>query len=449
MSYSFQNFEADSEFLYRYFQDLRKFETESGYIVEHFRDLFIHGLSYADPDVLRTIYRLVDSSWIDEEFHNILNRCCHIFINHWWLQSELKFKQATYDLVALFEQSSPLPSPVPVVQKLRSLTRQFVQTPQYEILQRYARVAGYESEPDDRTEAEFMDSDVDGERLSDLIHRYPCLYRFYIQDTTSNHLGRKAIKQQQIYQERKFQQDLFSFAAVSLFPQSTIRETHPSRTVANPTLLTEQQVRDAVQMFVGPVKGAHTFRDSALHFAKDIRQASSLYEVKEQLHDYLGRAIDHRTFHKCFDDWLHGQLRDTLPQQNHLKPKASLVLRACNQLVEAIITSPDFEPQKHVFFLSLHGNVGTTSTIGLLLKIVLLCQALVRNPLDILESIKARVSRQFASLFRYYEDQFRGQAQWLIECLDNLMIAFAIHAGHDEYSQWKSLLNLSHPLRQF
>jgi hypothetical protein len=444
MSYSFQDFEADSDYLYSYLQDLRRFETESEYVVEHFRALFIDGLSYAEPNVLRAIYRLVDSSWIDDEFRYILNRCCHIFINHWWLQSEFKFKQATYDLVALFKQPSQLFAPDPVVQKLRTLTKQFTQTPQYEILQRYARIAGYESEPDDRTQIEAMDSNATGDRLSDLIHRYPCLYRFYVQDTTSNDLGRKAIKQQQIYQERKFEQDLFSFAATSLFPQSTIPVPNPSSAVVNPTLLTEQQVKEAVQQFVGPVEGKRTFRDSALHIAQDIRQAKSLYVVKDQLHEYLAGAIDHPIYRRSFDDWLHSQLRDTLPQQNHLKPRASLVLRACSQLVEAIVTNPGFEPEKHVFFLSLHGNVGTTTTIGLLLKVVLLCQTLVRNPRDILDSIKARVSRQFAGLFRYYENQFRSQAQWLVECLDNLMIAFAIHCGHDDHSQWLSLLNLPH-----
>jgi hypothetical protein len=440
MSYSFQDFEADSDYLYSYLQELKRFETESEYVVEHFRALFIDGLSYAEPDVLSAIYRLVNSSWIDEEFCYILNRCCHIFINCWWLQSELKFKQATYELVALFEQSSQLPALLPVVRKLRTLTKQFTQSSQYEILRRYVRIAGYESESDDRTQIEVVDANATGDRLSDLIHRYPCLYRFYVQDTTSNDLGRKAIKQQQVYQERKFEQDLFSFAATSLFPQSNIRIAPSSASIANPTLLTEQQVKDAVHQFVGPVEGTRTFRDSALHFAKDIRQATSLYAVKEQLHGYLAAAIDHRTYRTHFDDWLHSQLRDTLPQQNHLKPRASLVLRTCSQLVEAIVTNPGFEPEKHVFFLSLHGNVGTTSTIGLLLKVVLLCQTLVRNPRDILDSIKARISRQFASLFRYYENQFRNQAQWLIECLDNLMIAFAIHCGYEDHAQWASLL---------
>jgi hypothetical protein len=167
--------------------------------------------------------------------------------------------------------------------------------------------------------------------------------------------------------------------------------------------------------------------------------------VKQQIHHYLITAIEHsprpRYRYSHFNNWLRDQLRDCCSQGDHLKPNATLLMKTCAQLIEAWIATPDPEqPFKHGVLIDLHGNLGATSTISLLLKLVLLCRSLGQNARFVLESLKARVAKQFAAVFKHYERSARTDAGWLIECLDNLMVAFTIHFGQEDFSNWVSLL---------
>lgn len=439
--YSLQNFESDTNFLYDYLRDLRDEETDCQLVIQHLQILFLEGEGYPEPEVERAVRQIIYSRWATERFSHILNHCCYIFINRWWLQPEFRFKKMTHELIKLFKDGVYSPASLsPAAQRLRVLVEQFIRSPYYETLQRYAQVAGDDQSSDGEPPAEF-NNPYSGDRLGNLIYRYPTLYPFYIQDSTTNELGRKAVRKRQAYREQKFETELFTFAS-TLFAQTPSRSLQTAPRIINPTLLTEQQLRYAIQQFAGPVEqNSWTYRDVSKHFIKSARQASSFKAVKEQMRDYLTSAVSHPTYSKHLRDWLHEQLRDTLPQQDHQQPSVFMMWQTCSQLLELIVANPNPEqPHKHGMFISLHGNLGATVTIGLLLKIVLLCQWLGRNAKDTLESMKARVSRQFANLFRHYEHQAVHDAKWLIECLDNLMVAFTIHFGQQDYRKWASVL---------
>lgn len=451
-AYSRRKFDFDADLLYSYLQDLRKIESDGSFIIEHFKDLFIDGEGYPDPDAQACVYRLVNSEWAEREFCYVLNRCCYIFINHWWrqtgglLQPELEFKKATHDLVALFQEPSQIPASFQVVEKLRNLVDKFTRSPQYETLQRYARIAG-QSFQESNTSGDGSESQAEKIQLCNLVHRYPCLYRFYVQDTTTNSLGYKAVSQWQLHQEQRFENDLYAFAATQLFTPDSGSHHADSSPVANPTLLSDSHLQNAIRQFVGGSDDAlSSHRKAAAQFAKQIKQARHLRRAKDELHEYLAEALldtvsSGSKFRDRFQDWLHQRLREILSQQDHHKTRDSMLLQTCEQLIEMLVASPDIEqPQKHGFFISLHGNVGATTTITLLLKLLLLCDNLFQGAKEVVDMMKLRVSRQFAGLFRHYEHQFREDAQWLTECLDNLTVALAIHFGTEGYSRWVDLL---------
>jgi hypothetical protein len=440
--YPYEAFQDDVNCLYRYLQDLKKAEPESIFLVEHFRTLFIDGSNYPEPDVLAILHRIVLSPWAAREFNLILNRCCYTFINHWWSQSD--FKQAANNLVGLFQASPSEPALDVATRRLRELVREFSQTQLYEILQRYAYVEANDAD-DEAGSSQHESSNASAERLEGLVHRYPYLYQHYILDSHSNELGRKAIKRMQLERETKFEQDLLCYTP-NLFQTPRAEHRNTLKTEAkNPTLLNDVQLKGAIGQFVGPSEGNLTYRDAASQFIREAARASSHMAVKQQIHDYLMTAIDHssrpRYRQSHFNDWLRDQLRDCFPQGDHLKPNATLLMKTCAQLIEALIAAPDPEqPSKHGVLIDLHGNLGATSTISLLLKLVLLCRSLGQNVRFVLESLKARIAKQFASVFKHYERSLRADADWLVECLDNLMVAFTIHFGQENFSSWTNLL---------
>jgi hypothetical protein len=72
----------------------------------------------------------------------------------------------------------------------------------------------------------------------------------------------------------------------------------------------------------------------------------------------------------------------------------------------------------HAVFVDLTGNLGITTTISLLLKIVLICR-----------KVKPYLEKQFAVLFKHYETSSQDSVTWLIDSLESLNVAFSINFG--------------------
>jgi hypothetical protein len=77
----------------------------------------------------------------------------------------------------------------------------------------------------------------------------------------------------------------------------------------------------------------------------------------------------------------------------------------------------------HFIFVDLIANLGATPTIGLLLKIVLLCR-----------KVKPYLEKRFSILFNHYESRIRDGIPWLVESLENLNIALSVHFGSADLS---------------
>jgi hypothetical protein len=82
-------------------------------------------------------------------------------------------------------------------------------------------------------------------------------------------------------------------------------------------------------------------------------------------------------------------------------------------------------PQKpnHFVFIDLISNIGPTFTVGLLLKIVLICR-----------KVRPYLEKRFSILFNHYESSSQDAVIWLIKVLENLNVALTSNFGKIDLS---------------
>jgi hypothetical protein len=421
-TYSYRHFRYDAEQLYSYLLNLRKEESPST-VIDRIHRLFIDHSSCPDFEVLASLQRIATSPWAEQEFNLILNRCCYILINYWWLHSE--FKQATIDLVSLFKPPYAAVKSSSAAHQMHELLRQFTYTEQFAGLQDRARtVAAIPAET----------SEIKAQPIRHLIPRYPYLYPYCLLNWDTSEMGQHVVQQLQEARERQFEQNLHRY--ISHLLRRSPKANSPI-TVTNPTLLSNNQLETAIRKFSGKVEGTNTYGDLAQQFIAYSKQANTYRDVKREMYDYLTSSIscsntpDYGKHH--FNRWLADQLESTLPQSDYLRPNGGLVMQTCSQLLENLIASPT-RLSNHVVFVDLNNILGSTFTVGFLLKIVLLCRDIKSNA----EAMKAHVARRFAIMLKHYETRVRGEIEWLVECLENLTIAFSLHFGQADFS-WINL----------
>ncbi|MCA1994758.1 MAG: hypothetical protein LDL41_22325, partial [Coleofasciculus sp. S288] len=176
------------------------------------------------------------------------------------------------------------------------------------------------------------------------------------------------------------------------------------------------------KQFVGKGQGGYTYRDAAQSFLTHTSQTSSYKAFKDDLYDYLTASIDPNYGKGHFNDRLYTHLKNTLPHSDALKPSEFLLIRTCSQLLNFLVVESPQRPN-HFIFVDLITNLGATLTIGLLLKIVLLCQ-----------KVKPYLEKRFSILFNHYESWARDGVPWLITSLENLNIALSVHFGSADLS---------------
>ncbi len=414
--------------LYDHLITCRKVEAPDQ-LLDRFQSLFIEGIEYPDPEILDTLHTLVLSRSADEEFKFILNRCCRILINFWWFQPS--FRWAIAELVYLLQAAPRGGVNLPANQRLRRLVYQFLQTEEYQSLQRLAYVVeegedfDYPDYARSRRTHRFFQSEGSREgaprSLRNLIHRYPYLYPYCLGSHTSDHEF-ETIRHLQTERQRKFERDLSRY--MTFLVQQTNGTVRSSGVeIKNPTLLSDSQLRRTVKHFIGPVEGTCTYQDLARRFQIYSNQQQPYRVFKDHLYGYLIASMDaakpdYGKHH--FNGWLYTQLKNTLPQSDTQNLNKFLITRTCHQLVDSLIANPQ-QFSHHLTFIDLINNVGATLTIGLLLKLLLLCT-----------SVRSNLEKRFASLYKHYEPVADG-IDWLIESLENLQIAFSIHFGEVKF----------------
>jgi hypothetical protein len=220
--------------------------------------------------------------------------------------------------------------------------------------------------------------------------------------------------------QQQFERDLARYAAHKLIGGSTLTTSSPEadkRSLRNPTLLSDRQLDRALQQFGGKIDGSNTYRDLAQHFVTYSRQTRTYQNFKTDLYDYLTASIDTKYGKSQFNQRLYTYVHNIFSDHDEEELNDILLVGTCRRLLNFLVVE---SPQRlnHAVFVDLTGNLGMTTTIGLLLKIVLICR-----------NVKPYLERRFAILFNHYEACARDGVTWLIEALENLNVAFSINFG--------------------
>lgn len=384
-------------------------ETESfDRVLQRFHDLLIDGQAYEAREILAIVDQLTASDSAQQVFPKILNRCCYVLINA--SQKPKQHREIASKLFALFKAPvSTLPansSRFQHVKRLRQLVKLFTHTEDY-------RKLHHDTEEEWRIYrlAQILRSDperevIEKEPLINLIGRYYYLHASYLSSASSDSEHQHLVGKRQRQLQQKFESDLLQY----------VRQRSPSG--KNPTLLSQQELLDNIKYFVGEVYGEYSHLDLAYQFSIRLKQPYTFKEFKNELYQYLISSIATDKVPN-FKSRLHIYLDNILPESDAKRLDSSLLLRTCNQLLSFLVVT-NSQRHEHYVFIDLTANLGNAAVIGLLLRILLLCN-----------HSKPYMEERFAILFQHYESSTQAESYWLINSLENLKIALSAHFAYE------------------
>lgn len=394
-------------------------------LIERFRSLFIDGAGYPDAQIMSTIDQIASSKQAEQEFKFILNRCCHILINRWQMHPQQQ--SAIPELIGLFETTSNRGGHHTFrsrsVRRLHELIGHFIESEQYITLRRLAQVMSETAE---------VSSEAKSKPLGTLIRRYPYLYEHCLLSEDSTYEQQQTIRQMQAQAQGQFEIRLSQYAtyqvrrmhAAKLNPNGAKQLIQP---IKNPTLLSDRDLFGAIKQYTGRVEGSYTYRDLAQSFISHTSKTRSFRAFKDDLYSYLTTSIDPEYGKRQFNKRLYTQLQNTLSHNDSQQINEFLIVRTCSHLLNFLVVSSSQQPQ-HFIFIDLVANLGITLSIGLLLKIALICR-----------KVKPYLEKRFSILFNHYESDSGAAVMWLIQSLENLNVALSIHFGSVDLSYLNQL----------
>ncbi|MBU7583030.1 MAG: hypothetical protein KAF91_08980 [Nostoc sp. TH1S01] len=420
-----QHSNAEEKQIYQHLLHLVQVKSPNE-IIERCRALFIEGLDYPEPEILLILDKITASKTAVHEFKFFINRCCHILINRWHMQPQLHY--AIPELVKLFA-TSPAKSRTTSfrcrnIRRLRELIQIFIASEQYLTLRRFVQVIQKTSEENIHHESQ---------PLISLIRHYPYLYEHCLisDDSTFEHQWR--VKQIQVQVQRQFEVDLSKYVTYQVRRSQIIKKTSVEeaerilRPVNNPTLLSDRELYATLQHFMGKVEGNYTYQELAQKFLQSNQKVNCLSNFKNNLYEYLISSITGGSGKRQWQQKLHTQLKNILPQADAQKPDEFLIMRICSQLLNFLIVESHLSIQ-HFNFIDLITNQGTLITTEILLKIVLICP-----------KVKPYLEKRLTILFQHYEYTNISEIKWLVKVLEQVNIAMILYFGNIDISYFKEI----------
>ena len=403
----------EEQLLYDYWLDRARTDSPEQ-LIENFRRLFIEGGGYQEAPIYLALERLVKAKDPEIRFYHFFNRCCHILVNRW--QTQPAHQPAIPELVSLLENLPPARQGYHSTSNtLRHLLKNFTLSDDYVRLQRLARIiSGKYSE---KTAAS----------LGTLINRYPYLYDHCLLSDESPREQRRTVRRIKVKTERCFEVNLSHYVTyqvrlgqVAHTPKTSEEEGRIIQPVKNPTLLNDKELNRALKYYLGTVAGNYTYKELSQNFLANTVYTPTYKDFKNDLYDYLITSLDYGKgqFNKKLDD----VLQNTLPHCDQQKPSEFLMLRTSSQLLNYLVVESGQKPD-HYIFIDMITNMGVTRTVGLLLKLILICP-----------QAKPHLDKRFAILFNHYESYSCERVPWLVKSLENLQVAFSIHFGQADLS---------------
>jgi hypothetical protein len=376
-------------------------------MLERFQLLFVQAGVYPESEIRIALHELLRTSSGKQGFLPFFNRCCFIIINRW--QINPLHRDWIVKLVEIIGQcggpSVIVGQPTPAG-RLRFLIQEYVRSEYFQRLQQLADFLSPKSDTDEHRP------------LSTLLHRYPFLYPHCLTNQQDETDYQKMIVGVQKSAQQQIEQDLSYYLAHSLLQrnqsidQAIIEINAASMDLKNPTLLQHKELCTSLKHYVSKVDSRGTYQDMAQQFWTPTRQPQTYAQFKTSLHEYVTSSIPPQ-FGKCrFNGQLKGYLDHLSPENDSSFLNDFLTVRTCNQVLNFMVIESRQRPN-HSVFMDLLNNLGSTLTIGLLLKVVLLCN-----------KVKPYLERRFSLLFQHYEAHTKGSVVWLVKCLEKLNIAW-------------------------
>lgn len=391
---------ADEQSIYAHLRGCVEVEPPN-LLLLRFRDLFLEGCEYPNSEIGQAFDRILASDVVDREFKNILNRSCYILVNQW--QNQPRLRSAIPELIALFEQAH-VDAEASVPPSLQKLVERFAQTEEYQKLRLLAQKHARKSNSVGETVAE---------PLQNSIERYPSLYEHCLLTSQVSDLQWQEVRSLRDRRQQKFDADLSQYMTAKKSRKTTI-------VAPNPTILGNDQLDLAIRQFSGKVDGTQSYRELAEQFRSNSRRFRSYRTFKEELYEYLSVATDLKYGNGKFDRRLHNYLQGLRSQDDRQKPSELIILETSRKLLDFLVVESSQNPAHYVFF-DLHGNLGSIPTIGLLLKIILLCRQL-----------KSYLAQRFAILFNHHSTASKSSIDWLVDSLEHLNVAFSLNFGRSK-----------------
>lgn len=407
----------DAEILYDHFVFWVQHESPAQ-LIDRFRQLFIDGMGYPDPEIEAALYRIIAFLNHEKEFESILNRCCYILCNYW--QMHPKQKAAIADLLNVFYLSPRYKTSAArshLVMRLQELVHLFIESEEYLTLHRLIQV-----------EPAKVPVIKDAQPLSRLIGRYPFLYMHCLLPEHSSYEHRETVRQMQAKQQRQFERSLVRYTTYIIqqkksLPNPSINDSQIS-IPTNPTLLSEQELYSAFQQFLGKVDGSLSYQEMAQNLLRRLNKPLTYHAFKMELYEYVMNSVDdhYGVFRQKLHNRLYSFFKNTFPEHDLQNTNEMLIMQTCSQLFNFLIENP--QDPNFIFFINMIEYLGTLPTIGMLLKIVLISR-----------QVKPHLEQRFSVLFNYYESKVVDHnITWLVHYLENVNIALVSHFGREDLS---------------
>lgn len=397
-------------------------------VLERFNHLFIRATGYKDNHIRTALEKIIDANNVELEFPLFFNRCCHIIINRWQMQPNLKYE--IVELLILIERALPPGGAYSrTSRKLRQLVKDFQNTEYYLRIQRLARLIDGSLEPDKRRShgIETVTNSV-----GDLIQRYPYLHQHCLLTEGSTDEFQQTVQTIQSGIQSNYELNLSQYIINRVRLTRLVKQYKaanqnkiPKRLVKkidNPTLLSDRELDKALRHYIGKVEQNYSYYDLAQNFLTHTSQVKTYKEFKADLYEYIISGIDSKYGELNFYHKLHNYLQETLTDFDHRELDEFLTLRTYCQLFKFLVVDGKSN-SNHEHYLDLVNHLGEVRTIGLLLKLVLLCG-----------KVKPYLEQRFFILFSHYETVAEDRAPWLVKSLENLQVAFSIHFGEADFS---------------
>ena len=268
--------------------------------------------------------------------------------------------------------------------------------------------------------------------VGDLIQRYPYLHQHCLVTEGSTDEYQQTVQTIQEGIQSSYELNLSQYITYRVRVAKLIKQYKAAnktripkrliKQVENPTLLSDRQLDRALRHYMGKVERNYSYHDLAQNFLNYTSQVKTYKDFKQDLYEYIISGIDSEYGKRHLNQKLYDYLQGTLVDFDNRQVDEFLTIRTYCQIFKLLVVDGKSN-LNHDRYMNLVTHLGEVKTVGLLLKLVLLCR-----------KVKPYLEKRFSILFSHYEDVAEDRASWLVESLENLQVAFSVHFGAADFS---------------